>query len=73
MMFNNLKTWLQLKTDRRGVTMLEYAIMGSIIAGALVVAVPLLTHAVATSFNQVSGDVAAGATSGATNGTPNGG
>ncbi len=40
-MFEYLKTWVELKTDRRAVTMLEYAIMGSIIAGVVVIAVPL--------------------------------
>ena len=56
-MFGHLKTWLELKTDRRGVTMLEYAIMGSIIAAALVIAVPLLTGAVSTAFGGIESNV----------------
>ena len=52
-MYEYLKTWLELKTDRRAVTMLEYAIMGSIIAAALVVAVPILTGAVSTRFGTI--------------------
>ena len=56
-MFGHLKTWLELKTDRRGVTMLEYAIMGSIIAAALVLAVPILTNAVSTQFTTTASSV----------------
>jgi len=59
-MFEYLKTWMELKTDRRAVTMLEYAIMGSIIAGALVVAVPLLTTAVNTEFTTIASDITKG-------------
>jgi Flp pilus assembly pilin Flp len=64
-MFKNLKT------DRRGVTMLEYAIMGSIIAGALVVAVPFLTKAVGTSFGDVANSLTTANTTAA--GTTNAG
>ena len=56
-MFKDLRTLLELKTDRRGVTMLEYAIMGSIIAAALVLAVPLLTNAVSTQFTTTATSV----------------
>jgi Flp pilus assembly pilin Flp len=56
-MFGYLKTLRELKTDRRGVTMLEYAIMGSIIAAALVLAVPILTNAVSTQFHTTAGSV----------------
>jgi pilus assembly protein Flp/PilA len=51
-MFKYLKTWTQLKNDRRGVTMMEYAIMGALIA---VVAV----GAVATLGNNVSAKMGA--------------
>ena len=57
-MYEYLKTWLELKTDRRAVTMLEYAIMGSIIAAVLVAAVPLLTGAVSTRFGAISSSIA---------------
>ncbi|HET6606876.1 MAG TPA: hypothetical protein VFG62_09425 [Rhodopila sp.] len=59
-MFEYVKTWLELKTDRRAVTMLEYAIMGSIIAAALVVAVPFLTGAVSTEFTKIAGNITTG-------------
>jgi|APCry1669190156_1035279.scaffolds.fasta_scaffold24374_2 Flp pilus assembly pilin Flp len=52
-MLKTLKTWLSLKTDRRGVTMLEYAIMGALIATALVAAVPTITNAMKGGFNSI--------------------
>jgi Flp pilus assembly pilin Flp len=63
-MYEYLKTWLELKTDRRAVTMLEYAIMGSIIAAALVIAVPILTGAVNTEFGTIAGNITTGAAAG---------
>jgi Flp pilus assembly pilin Flp len=40
------KSWPALKTDRKAVTMLEYAIMAAVIAPMLLVAVPRMTAAV---------------------------
>ena len=59
-MLDSLKTWMELKTDRRAVTMLEYAIMGSLIAAVLVLAVPTLTTAVSTEFSTIAGYVTTG-------------
>ncbi len=59
-MLEYLKAWVELKTDRRAVTMLEYAIMGSLIAAVLVVAVPVLTKAVSTEFGVIAGDITGG-------------
>jgi Flp pilus assembly pilin Flp len=59
-MIEYLKTWLELKTDRQAVTMLEYAIMGSLIAAVLVVAIPVLTGAVTTSFTTIAGHITSG-------------
>ncbi len=59
-MLEHLKTWVELKTDRRAVTMLEYAIMGSLIAAVLIVAVPLLTGAVSTEFTTIAGNITGG-------------
>jgi Flp pilus assembly pilin Flp len=61
-----LRAWSNLKTDRRGVTMLEYAIMGSIIAGALVVAVPFLTEHVGSSFTAIGSNLTSANTTGGT-------
>ena len=59
-MYEYLKTWVELKTDRRAVTMLEYAIMGSLIAAVLVVAVPILTGSVTTEFTKIAGNITGG-------------
>jgi Flp pilus assembly pilin Flp len=59
-MVEYLKSWLELKTDRRAVTMLEYAIMGSLIAAVLVAAVPTLTAAVSSEFGTIAGDITKG-------------
>ncbi len=59
-MLEYLKAWAELKTDRRAVTMLEYAIMGSLIAAVLVVAVPILTGAVKTEFTTIAGNITGG-------------
>jgi Flp pilus assembly pilin Flp len=56
-MVEYLKTWLELKTDRRAVTMLEYAIMGSLIAAVLVATVPTLKTAISDSFTAISTDI----------------
>lgn len=60
-MFKYLKTLAALKNDRRGVTMLEYAIMGAILAAALVAIVPLLTGFVKTDFNTIGTALTSGA------------
>ena len=52
-----VKRLLELKCDRRGINMIEYAIMGSIIAAALVLAVPVLTAGVTTGFNTMASNV----------------
>lgn len=46
-----------LAADTRGVTMLEYAIMGSIIAAALIIGAPLMTKAVHGSFTGMASHV----------------
>jgi len=56
-LINYLKLWSKLETDRRGVTMLEFAIMGALIAAALVVAVSYLTGAVNAEFATISSSI----------------
>jgi pilus assembly protein Flp/PilA len=53
-MLGYLKTWVALKTDNRGVTMVEYAIMAAIIAVTLVAIVPDLTGGVKTGFGNIA-------------------
>jgi pilus assembly protein Flp/PilA len=56
-MFEYLKTWMELKTDRRAVTMLEYAIMAALIAGVCVVGVGLIGTNAETMFNTIAGKI----------------
>ena len=49
-MFEYLSTWIELKTDRRGVTTLEYALIGSVIVAAIVAGFTPLANAVSTLF-----------------------
>ena len=48
-----------LRADRSGVTMLEYAIMGSIIAAALVIAVRPITTAVTANIQFMANQIPA--------------
>ena len=48
-----------LRSDESGVTMLEYAIMGSIIAAMLVAAVPQITTAVTANFQFMANQIPA--------------
>ena len=48
-----------LREDCSGVTMLEYAIMGSIIAAALVLAVPPITNAVTADIQFMASKIPA--------------
>ena len=41
-MYDYLKTWLLLKTDRRAVTALEYGLIAALIAGVIITAVTTL-------------------------------
>lgn len=56
-MIEYLKTWLDLKTDRRGVTMLEYGLIAALIAAVCVGAVTTLGTNLFTEFTNVSGSI----------------
>jgi pilus assembly protein Flp/PilA len=56
-MIEYLTTWLQLKTDRRAVTALEYGLIAALIAGVIVVAVTLVGTNLTTTFNGIAGSV----------------
>jgi len=56
-----LVTWMQLKTDRRAVTAIEYGLIASLVAVAIIVAVTL----VGTDLKAVFGHVATGLVPGA--------
>jgi pilus assembly protein Flp/PilA len=48
-------TWLQLKTDRRAVTALEYGLIAALIAGVIVTAVTLVGTNLAATYNTLAG------------------
>jgi len=53
-MFAYLMTWMQLKTDRRGVTAIEYGLIASLIAVVIIVAVTAVGTALTGIFTAVS-------------------
>ncbi len=56
-MVDYLKAWLELKSDRRGVTMLEYGLIAALIAAVCVGAVTTLGTNVSTTFTSVTGNI----------------
>jgi pilus assembly protein Flp/PilA len=56
-MFDYLMTWMQLNTDRRAVTALEYGLIAALIAGVIVTAVALVGTNLTTTFNSVAGKI----------------
>jgi pilus assembly protein Flp/PilA len=53
-MIEFLKTWLELKTDKRAVTMLEYGLIAALIAAVCVGAVTTLGTDIQTKFNNIA-------------------
>jgi len=51
------KTWLELKTDERGVTMLEYGLLAALIAVVCVTAVTGLGTELSTIFTTIKTDI----------------
>lgn len=56
-MFDYIKTWLELKTDRRAVTALEYGLIASLIAVVIVAGVKLIGTNLSTMFTNVAGNL----------------
>jgi Flp pilus assembly pilin Flp len=46
-----LTTWLQLRTDRRAVTALEYGLIAGVIVAVVVLGFHVLANSVSTSFS----------------------
>ena len=53
-MYEYLITWLSLKTDRRGVTALEYGLIAALVAGVIATAVTTLGTNLNTQFTAVA-------------------
>ncbi|HVC63818.1 MAG TPA: Flp family type IVb pilin [Acetobacteraceae bacterium] len=58
-MYEYLKTWLELKTDKRAVTMLEYGLIAALIAVVCIAAVGTLGTDLSDQFTNIAGKVAA--------------
>jgi pilus assembly protein Flp/PilA len=56
-MVEYLKAWLELKSDRRGVTMLEYGLIAALIAAVCVGAITTFGTDLSGVFNTVSGSI----------------
>lgn len=53
-MIEYVKTWLELKTDKRAVTALEYGLIAALIAGVIVTAVTTLGKDISATFTTVA-------------------
>lgn len=56
-MYEYLKLWLELKTDRRAVTALEYGLIAGLVAVALITGATTLGTALNKQFNDVANHV----------------
>ena len=56
-MYEFLKTWIELKTDRRAVTALEYGLIAGLVAVVIVTAVSSLGTNLSTTFSNIAVEV----------------
>ncbi len=54
-MFAYLMTWMQLRTDRRAVTAIEYGLIASLVAVVIIGGVTAVGGSLSTVFTSVSG------------------
>jgi pilus assembly protein Flp/PilA len=52
-----LKTWLELKTDKRAVTALEYGLIAAVVAAVMVVGATTLGTSLSSRFSSIAGTV----------------
>jgi pilus assembly protein Flp/PilA len=52
-----MKTWLELKTDRRAVTALEYALIAAVLVATVFIGFGYLGTAMMNSFNNIASSV----------------
>ena len=52
-MFEYIKTWLELKTDRRAVTALEYALIAGVIVATIMVGFNVLASDLSSKFSTI--------------------
>ena len=56
-MYDYVKTWLELKTDRRAVTALEYGLIAALIAAAVMGTVQTLGTKISSTFSGIAATV----------------
>ena len=56
-MIEYVKTWLELKTDRRAVTALEYALIAGVIVATILVGFKVLASDMSAQFNPIGGSL----------------
>jgi pilus assembly protein Flp/PilA len=52
-MIEYVKTWLELKTDRRAVTALEYALIAGVIVATILIGFQAMANAMSSKFNSI--------------------
>ncbi len=52
-MLEYARAWLALRSDKRGVTAVEYGLIAALMAAALVVVVPFITGGLNTAFTAI--------------------
>jgi pilus assembly protein Flp/PilA len=56
-MLEYIKTWIELKTDRRAVTALEYALIAGVIVATVLVGFNVLATNLSSKFNSIGGQL----------------
>ena len=56
-MIEFIKTWVELKADKRAVTALEYALIAALIAGVMVTSVTSIGTNLSTKFTALAGQI----------------
>ncbi len=56
-MIEYIKTWIELKSDRRAVTALEYALIAGVIVATILVGFKVLAGDMSNSFNSIGGSL----------------
>jgi pilus assembly protein Flp/PilA len=56
-MVEYIKTWLELKLDRRAVTALEYGLIAGVIVATIAVGFTLLANNLSTKFSGIGGSL----------------
>jgi Flp pilus assembly pilin Flp len=56
-MIEYMKTWIELKTDRRAVTALEYALIAGVIVATILAGFQVLAGDLSTKFSNIGGSL----------------